>query len=296
MERLASKPIREAIEAQLKTEVARLKSDENVEVCLAVILVGEDPASHVYVANKEKACGRLKIKSIVQRLPETTSQAELLALIEQYNQDPDIHGILCQVPLPKQCNEEEVIEKISPAKDVDCFHPYNVGLLATGKPGFMPCTPYGVLQILRHNKIETAGKKVVIVGRSNIVGRPLSILLSNRPWNATVTVCHSGTKDLPAECRQADILVAAIGQAEFVTKEFVKPGAVLIDVGMNRIDDPSHPKGSRLVGDMDYEDVSTIAKACTPVPGGVGPMTINMLMYNVVNAARFQHGLEAFEL
>ncbi|MDT8446711.1 MAG: bifunctional methylenetetrahydrofolate dehydrogenase/methenyltetrahydrofolate cyclohydrolase FolD [bacterium] len=296
MERLASKPIREAIEVDLKKEVARIKEEAKIEVCLAVILVGDDPASHVYVASKEKACGRLGIKSIVMRLPAETSQAELLALIDQYNKDPDIHGILCQVPLPKHCNESEMIEAIAPQKDVDCFHPYNLGLLAAGTPKFMPCTPFGVLQILKRSQIQTSGKKVVIVGRSNIVGRPLSILLSLKEWNATVTLCHSGTADLAAECRQADILIAAIGRPDFITKEFVKPGAVLIDVGINRVEDPEHPKGARLVGDIDYEGVSSIASACTPVPGGVGPMTINMLMYNVVNAARFQLGLEAYKL
>ena len=295
MERLASKPIKEAIEIDLKAEVESLKT-QGVPVCLAVILVGDDPASHIYVSSKEKSCERLGIKSIVTRLPQDTTQADLMALVQQYNQDASINGILCQVPLPKQCDEQEVIEAIHPDKDVDCFHPFNLGLLAAGSPRFMPCTPFGVLQILKRSQIETKGKKVVVVGRSNIVGRPLSILLSLKGWDATVTLCHSGTKNLAEECAQADILIAAIGKPEFIKKEFVKPGAVLIDVGVNRVEDPTHPKGAKVVGDVDYQDVESVASATTPVPGGVGPMTIGMLMYNVINAARFQAGLSAFEL
>ena len=295
MIRLASKEIKEAIEKDLTQEVASLKS-KGVEVCLAVILVGEDPASQIYVGSKEKACERLGIGSLVTRLPKETSQRELLALVKKYNEDPKVNGILCQVPLPKGLNEQEVIEAIHPDKDVDCFHPFNLGLLAAGAPRFMPCTPFGVLQILKRSNIPTQGKKVVVVGRSNIVGRPLSILLSLKGWDATVTLCHSGTQNLAAECAQADILVAAIGKPEFIKPEFVKPGAVVIDVGVNRVDDPSHPKGSKVVGDVDYEAVSAKAQALTPVPGGVGPMTISMLMYNVINAARFQKGLPPFQL
>jgi len=295
MERLASKEIRESIEVDLQKEVSSLNS-QGVEVCLAVILVGDDPASQIYVNGKAKSCERLGIKSVVQRMPADTSQADLMALVDQFNKDPKINGILCQVPLPKQCNEQEVIEAIHPDKDVDCFHPFNLGLLAAGIPRFMPCTPYGVLQILRRSQIETKGKKVVVVGRSNIVGRPLSILLSLKGWDATVTLCHSGTKNLEEECAAADILIAAIGSPEFIKAAHVKPGAVVIDVGVNRIEDANHPKGSRVVGDVDYQDVSSKASATTPVPGGVGPMTIGMLMYNVINAARFQAGLDGFEL
>jgi len=295
MERLASKVIKEAIEVDLKKEVDALNA-QKIQVCLAVILVGDDPASHIYVSSKAKACERLGILSVTHRLSIDTTQAELMALVHQLNDDDQVNGILCQVPLPKQCNEQEVIEAIDPAKDVDCFHPFNLGLLAAGIPKFMPCTPFGVLQILRRSNIETSGKKVVVVGRSNIVGRPLSILLSLKGWDATVTLCHSRTKNLAEECAQADILVAAIGIPEFIKKDFVKPGAVVIDVGVNRIEDKNHPKGSRVVGDVDYEDVSSVASATTPVPGGIGPMTIGMLMYNVINAARFQAGLSGFEL
>lgn len=295
MKRLSGTEISKAIQEELKVEVKSLR-DQAVETTLAVVLVGDDPASAVYVNNKKKACERLGINSVERILPQSTTQEELLAVIKELNEDASVNGILCQVPLPPQCNEQEVIETIDPAKDVDCFHPYNVGLLATGSPRFMPCTPFGVLQILKRSGYETSGKKVAVVGRSNIVGRPLSILMSLKGWDSTVTVCHSRTKDLEAVCRDADILIGAIGMPEFITKDFVKAGAVVIDVGINRIDAPEHSKGSRLVGDVDYQGISEIAEAATPVPGGVGPMTIAMLMYNTINAARFQKGMPAFKL
>ncbi len=295
MLRLHCKPINEAIELELAAEANRLKA-QGVHPSLAVILVGDDPASHIYVDNKKKACERLGIRSIEHRLPHDCPQEQLLKVVRELNQDPEIHGILCQVPLPKQCNEDEVIRTIDPNKDVDCFHPYNFGLLAQGQPRFMPCTPFGVLQILKRSHFPTQGKKVVVLGRSNIFGRPFSILMSSKPWDATVTLCHSRSLNLAAECRLADILVAAIGKPLFVTKDFVKPGAVVIDVGINRIEDPQHPKGSRVVGDVDYESLEGIAQAATPVPGGVGLMTVAMLMYNTLNAARFSLGLPPFPL
>lgn len=295
MRRLSGTEISKQIKSELQLEVRRL-SEQGVVPKLAVILVGDDPASAIYVNNKKKSCGELGIESLEKKLPADTSQETLLSVVRELNSDPSVNGILCQVPLPAQCNEQEVICTIDPEKDVDCFHPYNVGLLTTGMPKFMPCTPFGILQILKRSDCEVAGQNVVIVGRSNIVGRPLSVLMSLKEWNATVTVCHSRTRDLPQVCAAADILVAAIGRARFVTPDFVKPGAVVIDVGMNRIEDPTHPKGSRLVGDVDYEALENIADAATPVPGGVGPMTIAMLMYNTINAARFQAGMDRFEL
>ena len=295
MQRLAGKDIFPQVQAKLAEEVARL-SESGISVTLAVILVGEDPASQIYVASKERTCGELGIGSLVTRLPSETTQAELLELVQQYNENPQINGILVQVPLPAPLDEDEVLQAISPDKDVDCFHPYNLGLLTAGLARFVPCTPFGVLQFLKHHQIPTSGKKIVILGRSNIFGRPMSILLSQKPWDATVTLCHSRTQNLAEECRQADILIAAIGKPMLVTKDFIKPGAVVIDVGINRIADPNHPKGSRVVGDVDYEGIASVASAATPVPGGVGISTIAMLMYNVVNAARFANGLEAFEL
>ncbi|MDX2470578.1 MAG: bifunctional methylenetetrahydrofolate dehydrogenase/methenyltetrahydrofolate cyclohydrolase FolD [SAR324 cluster bacterium] len=295
MQRLASKDIKAAIEEELKVEASNL-SAKGIQPCLAVILVGDDPASAIYVGAKKKACQRVGIKSIEHKLSADTSQEKLMEIVAQLNADDSVHGILCQVPLPDQCNEDEVLFAIHPDKDVDCFHPHNVGLLTQGHPRYQPCTPFGVMQILKRSGITTEGKKAVIVGRSNIVGRPLSILMSLSDANCTVTMCHSRTKDLKAECRQADILVAAIGKPEFITKDFVKPGAVVIDVGVNRIEDPNHPKGARVVGDVAYAEMEGLASATTPVPGGVGPMTIAMLMYNCLNAARFKNGLAPFEI
>lgn len=295
MKRLSGTEISKEIKEELKKEVATLKT-QGVSPKLAVILVGDDPASAIYVNSKKRTCEELGIGSLEKKLPADTKQEELLSVVRELNSNPSVNGILCQVPLPEQCDEQEVIQTIDPQKDVDCFHPHNLGLLTAGLPKFMPCTPFGVLQILKRSGYDTSGTNVVVLGRSNIVGRPLSILMSLKEWNATVTVCHSRTRNLPEVCAAADILIVAIGRAEFVTAEFVKKGAVVIDVGMNRIEDASHPKGSRLVGDVDYAGIQDLAAAATPVPGGVGPMTIAMLMYNTVNAARFQAGMGRFEL
>jgi methylenetetrahydrofolate dehydrogenase (NADP+)/methenyltetrahydrofolate cyclohydrolase len=283
------------IQQQIKLEVNALKN-KGIEPCLAVIIVGDDPASQVYVRNKKRTCGELGILSLEHKLPSQTSQDDLEGLVKKLNKDSSVHGILCQFPLPQGLNEERVIHTISTDKDVDGLHPFNVGLLATGKPRFISCTPWGVMQLLKHAGIDTEGKQAVVLGRSNLVGRPLSILLSEKSANCTVTVCHSRTKNLASVTSQADILVAAIGRPEYVTADMVKPGAVVIDVGINRIEDPSAAKGSRLVGDVAFETAAEKAEAITPVPGGVGPMTIAMLMANTVNAARIQNGLEPMEI
>lgn len=295
MKVLSAKGIKGQIQEELKSAVDDIK-EKNVQPKLAVVLVGDDPASAIYVKGKQKDCELLGIKSILKQLPQETAQKQLLDVIRELNEDSSVHGILCQVPLPDQCDEAEVMRTILPEKDVDCFHPYNVGLLTSGKPNFMPCTPFGILQILKRYGYDVKGKNVTIIGRSNIVGRPLSVLLSLKGWDATVTVCHSRTENIKGICKQADILVAAIGRAKFVTADFVKKGAILVDVGMNRIDDPTHPKGSRLVGDIDYEGIKEIAEAATPVPGGVGVMTRSMLMFNTINAARLQNGMDPFEI
>ncbi|MFI5235086.1 MAG: bifunctional methylenetetrahydrofolate dehydrogenase/methenyltetrahydrofolate cyclohydrolase FolD [Gemmatimonadales bacterium] len=255
---------------------------------LAAVLVGDDPASQSYVRSKGKACEEAGMLSRTVLLPKETSEADLLALIDQLNADAEIHGILVQLPLPRQINTERVLLRVSPAKDVDGFHPINVGKLVLGDPtAFRPATPWGIIQLLIREKIETKGARAVVLGRSTIVGRPLAnLLLQDAPGgNATVTVCHSKTRDLPAVTRTADILIAAIGRAEFVTGAMIKPGAVVIDVGINRVDDPSKPRGYRLVGDVAFEGASLVASAITPVPGGVGPMTIAMVLRNTIQAA-----------
>jgi methylenetetrahydrofolate dehydrogenase (NADP+)/methenyltetrahydrofolate cyclohydrolase len=260
---------------------------------LAVILVGKNPASQVYVRNKERSSIEAGFKSVKIDLPPTASQSELLAQVAMLNADPTIDGILVQLPLPKQIDENTIIMALDPEKDVDGFHPVNAGRLAIGLPGFVPCTPLGCKELLMRYNIETQGKKVVVLGRSNIVGTPMALLMMQKAKGAdsTVTICHSRTKNLAAECAQADILVAAIGRAKMVTAEFVKDGAVVIDVGINRIDDPSAKSGSRLVGDVDYEAVLPKAGAITPVPGGVGPMTIAMLMQNTLTSWRRRLGI-----
>jgi len=275
-----------AIRDEVKAEVARMKGTGR-RPGLAAVLVGEDPASTVYVRSKGKACEEAGMHSVTIRLPADTPEPDLLATVDRLNTDPDIHGILVQLPLPKHINSEKVLRRIDPGKDVDGFHPMNVGKLVTGdKTAFRPATPYGVQQMLIRSGIETKGAHAVIVGRSNIVGRPMAnLLIQQGPGgDATVTVCHSRTRDLPAVTRSADILIAAIGKPEFVTADMVRPGAVVIDVGINRVDDASRPKGYRLVGDVAYEAVSQIASAITPVPGGVGPMTIAMLLQNTLQA------------
>ncbi|HEU4763025.1 MAG TPA: bifunctional methylenetetrahydrofolate dehydrogenase/methenyltetrahydrofolate cyclohydrolase FolD [Gemmatimonadales bacterium] len=255
---------------------------------LAAVLVGEDPASQFYVKSKGKACEEAGMLSRTVLLPATTPEAELLDLIDRLNGDPEIHGILVQLPLPRHIDTERVLLRVSPAKDVDGFHPINVGKLVLGDPtAFRPATPWGIIQMLIRERVETRGAHAVVIGRSTIVGRPMAnLLLQDAPGgNATVTICHSKTRDLPAITRTADILIAAIGRPEFVTAEMVKPGAVVIDVGINRVDDPSKPKGYRVVGDVAFGPVSEIASAITPVPGGVGPMTIAMVLKNTLQAA-----------
>lgn len=267
------------IKDNVAKEVASLK-EKGVETCLAVILVGSDPASQIYVANKKKACEALGIISKEYVLPETTTEEELLALVEELNNDKSVNGILCQLPLPYGLNESVVINAISPEKDVDAFHPTNVGKIMIGDYDFAPCTPAGIMEMLKYYDISVEGKTCVVIGRSNIVGKPMSLLLLHK--NGTVTTCHSKTADLKEVCRRADILVAAVGRANFVTADMVKEGAVVIDVGMNR------SKG-KLCGDVDFEAVKEKASYITPVPGGVGPMTIAMLMKNTLTAAKKQN-------
>jgi len=271
-----------SVREQFKEEVAGLTA-QGARPGLSVVLVGEDPASAVYVRNKAKACEDAGIHSVVHRLPAETSQEELLALIGDLNKDASIHGILVQLPLPKHIDEETVLVAIDPEKDVDCFHPVNVGNLMIGKEGFLPCTPAGVIEILKRSQVEIAGKHAVVIGRSNIVGKPMAMLLLRE--NATVTVCHSKTPNMPEITRQADILVAAVGRARMIKKEHIKPGAVVIDVGINRLDT------GKLAGDVDFDDVVDTAGLITPVPGVVGPMTITMLLKNTIESARRAHGL-----
>ena len=259
---------------------------------LAVVIVGKDPASHVYVGSKVKTCADLGIYSRRIELPEETSQKEVLEVVAGLNADPSIHGILVQSPPPPHINEEEIIRLIDPDKDVDGFHPVNVGkLVMEDDSGFVPCTPQGCIHLLERAGIETSGANAVVIGRSMIVGKPMALLLMGRGINATVTVAHSRTKELAQVCREADILIPAIGRPEFVTSDFVKEGAVVIDVGINRVEDSSRKRGYRLVGDVAYEEVAPKCRAITPVPGGVGPMTIAMLMSNTIKAARSSEGL-----
>jgi len=271
---------------ELKERIASLRS-KGVIPGLAVVLVGEDPASQVYVRMKGKKCEELGMHSVTMVLPEDTSEADLLRKVEELNKDPKIHGFLVQLPLPKHIDEDKVIDAIDPRKDVDGFHPHNVGKMLIGDPLFLPATPAGVQQMLLRSGIETSGKHVVIVGRSNIVGKPMAAMLVQKGKGAdsTITVVHSRTKDLAEHTKHADILIVAIGKAKFITEDMVKEGAVVIDVGTNRVDDPTSEKGSRLVGDVDFDNVKERTSAITPVPGGVGPMTICMLMANTVTAA-----------
>ncbi len=281
------KRIAQEIREELQKEVEELKG-RGVTPGLAVILVGEDPASKVYVSNKNKTAQALGIHSVSIHLPTETSQEELLARIDMLNRDARIHGILVQLPLPDHIDEDTVIEAIDPAKDVDGFHPVNVGRLVLGKPSFVSCTPAGIMELLRREGIDPSGKHAVILGRSNIVGKPMAILLMQKREgaNATVTVCHTGTKDLAHFTRQADILIVALGRAQIVDGSMIKPGAVVVDVGINRIPDASRKSGYRLVGDVNFDSARKVASAITPVPGGVGPMTIVMLMKNTVLSAR----------
>jgi methylenetetrahydrofolate dehydrogenase (NADP+)/methenyltetrahydrofolate cyclohydrolase len=278
------------VRAQVGMHVARLKTDHGITPGLAVVLVGEDPASEVYVRSKGKMTVEVGMKSVEHRLDADTSQADLLKVIEDLNNDPEIHGILCQLPLPKHLNEDLIINSIDPAKDVDGFHISNVGLLGTGQKSMVPCTPLGCLMMLRDHHGSISGMNAVVIGRSNIVGKPMAQLLLND--SATVTIAHSRTKDLADVVRRADIVVAAVGRAEMVPGDWIKPGATVIDVGINRLDAPERGAGkTRLVGDVDYDSCAAVAGAITPVPGGVGPMTIACLLANTVTACCRANGL-----
>ena len=276
------KAVSAATREAIKNEVAELK-EKGVTPGLAVIIVGDDPASRVYVNNKKKACADLGMLSEEYALPAETTNEELLGLINELNGRKDINGILCQLPLPRHLDEKAVINAIAPEKDVDAFHPVNVGGIMTGDYSFLPCTPAGVMQMLKHYDIETAGKHCVVIGRSNIVGKPMAMLMLHA--NATVTICHSRTANLAEECKRADILIAAVGKPKFVTPDMVKEGAVVIDVGMDR------DENGKLCGDVDFDAVEPICGAISPVPGGVGPMTISMLMRNTLTAAKLQNNL-----
>jgi methylenetetrahydrofolate dehydrogenase (NADP+)/methenyltetrahydrofolate cyclohydrolase len=278
---LDGKQLAQQFRSELAEEVIEFIQNNGVVPCLAAVLVGEDPASEVYIRGKRRACEAAGIESQLHRLNADASTDDLLKLIAKLNKAAEVHGILVQLPLPPQIDRNRVLSAVNPNKDVDAFHPENVGRLVQGRPRFLPCTPQGVQQLLIRNGIETAGKHVVILGRSEIVGRPLSIMLSQHGLggDATVTICHSRSRDLPSITRQADILVAAIGRPKFVTSAYVKPGATVIDVGINRVD-------KSVVGDVDYDAVSTVAGAITPVPGGVGPLTVAMLLRNTLSAAQ----------
>ena len=280
------KAIAEQVRADVAADVAAMVAAGLPKPGLATVLVGDNPASQVYVKSKQKACAQAGIESYGHYLPATASQEEVEHLVKELNDDPKVNGILVQLPLPGGLDEERVLNTISIGKDVDGFHPLNIGRLAQkGRdPLFVPCTPYGCIYLLEKMGVRMDGANAVVLGRSNIVGMPAALLLVRK--NATVTICHSRTRDLPGVVRQADILIAAIGRAEMVRGDWVKPGAAVIDVGINRIDDPTHPKGSRLVGDVCYEEAKEVAGAITPVPGGVGPMTIAMLLQNTVRAAK----------
>lgn len=277
--RIDGKAVSAKVREEVAKEVAALK-EQGICPGLAVVIVGDDPASRIYVNNKKKACQATGIYSEEYALPAETTQEELLALVDKLNHKKDIHGILVQSPLPKGLDEEAVVEAIDPKKDVDAFHAYNVGKIMLGDYQFLPCTPAGIMELLKAYDISVEGKRCVVIGRSNIVGKPMAMLLLHQ--NGTVTVCHSRTKDLPEVTRQADILVSAVGKSHFVTADMVRPGAVVIDVGMNR------DENGKLCGDVDFDQVEPIASYITPVPGGVGPMTIAMLLKNTVTAAKMQ--------
>ena len=285
------KAIAAQIYDEIQAEVAELREKHGITPGLATVLVGENPASQSYVRSKQKTCTKVGFNSIGEHLPEDTSQEEVEGLVKKLNADPSIHGILVQLPLPRHLDEEKILSAISLEKDVDGFHPLNIGRLSMKgrKPLFVPCTPSGCIELLVRSGVEIEGKEAVVLGRSNIVGLPVSMLLLHR--NATVTICHSRTQNLPGVCRRADILVAAVGRPKMVKADWVKPGAAVIDVGVNRVDDPTAKRGYRLVGDVDFDDVSEVAGYLTPVPGGVGPMTIAMLMWNTLAGAKRAAGL-----
>lgn len=294
-ERIDGVAIAAQVRARVASDAAALKA-EGVTPGLTVVLVGDDPASASYVGAKEKACKEAGMNGETIRLPASTPEAELLAVIDRLNADPAVHGILVQMPVPKHIDAQKVIRRIDPMKDVDGFHPVNAGKVLIGDTdGFAPCTPAGVQVLLMESGVDTSGEEAVILGRSTIVGKPMAALLiqSGKGADCTVTICHSRTKDLAAHTRRADILIAAIGRPEMVTADMVKPGAVVIDVGINRVDDATAKKGYRIVGDVKFDEVSAVASKITPVPGGVGPMTIAMLLANTVRAARLRHGSAA---
>jgi len=290
---ILGKDIGNQIREELKHEVEELKK-KGVHPGLAVVLVGEDPGSMSYVTGKATACHELGIHEETFKLPATTSESDLLALVDKLNVDPKFNGILVQLPLPKHIDSNKVLLRMNPEKDVDGFHPMNVGRLMVGEPLFLPCTPAGIQQMLVRSGNDPSGKHVVICGRSNIVGKPMANILFQKAKgaNATVTLVHTGTKDMPSITRQADIIIAAMGSPKAITADMIREGAVVIDVGVNRIPDPTAPKGTRLVGDVDFEHVKEKASVITPVPGGVGPMTITMLMVNTVRAAKVAHGIK----
>lgn len=287
---LDGKGISKQIQAETKAKVERFVDQYSRQPVLAAVLVGDDPASQVYVRNKERACKRVGIKSQLHRLPAATTTEELLAFVGQLNQDSDVNGILVQLPLPEQVDSRAVLDAIDPIKDVDAFHPHNVGLISQGRPRFLPCTPHGIVQLLKRCGVETTGKHVCVIGRSDIVGKPMGMMLVQRDSNlgpemanATVTICHSRTPNLTEIAQSADILIAAIGRAKFVTADMIKPGAAVVDVGINRTDDG-------LVGDVDFDAAMAVAGHVTPVPGGVGPLTVTMLLENTLMAAELQLG------
>lgn len=291
MQKIDGKLVAEKVLSECKEQIALLKG-KGITPGLAVVLIGEDPASKVYVGSKARKCEELGILSRKIEMPVHSSQEEVMAVVEELNNDPAIHGILVQSPPPAHIDEEAIVRAINPAKDVDGFHPENVAKLVLEDPtGYVPCTPAGCMRLLKEAGIETSGAEAVVIGRSMIVGKPMALLLMGKAGNATVTVAHSRTKDLAAVCRRADIVIAAIGKPGFVTADMVKEGATVIDVGINRVKDASKKSGYKLVGDVAYDEVAAKCKAITPVPGGVGPMTIAMLMKNTVQAAKFANGL-----
>ncbi len=279
------KVISSKIKDEVREETNKLLFERNIVPGLAFIIVGENAASKVYVKSKGKACEEIGFHSVTKALPESTTESELLRIIHDFNTDKSIHGILVQLPLPGHINEQKIIEAIDYKKDVDGFHPQNVGRLSIGQSCFIPCTPYGIVELIKRSGVETNGKNVVVIGRSNIVGKPMASLFLRKDLNSTVTICHSATKDIKSFTLDADILIAAIGKPEFVKGDMVKEGSVLIDVGINRVDDNSIPKGYRLTGDVDYNSCFDKVSKITPVPGGVGPMTIAMLMKNTLDSA-----------
>ncbi len=281
------KKIAQDIREELKIKTKKLIDEKGIQPGLAVLLVGDNPASKVYVNSKENACTEVGFKSIVLRKPAETTENEVLEIVKKWNNDPSIHGILVQLPLPKHIDENKVILAISPKKDVDGFHPESFGRLLIGLPGFVSCTPAGIMELLKRYNIETKGKHAVVIGRSNIVGKPIANLLYQKKEfaNAIVTICHTGTDDIKYYTKQADILIAAVGVPELIKADYVKDGVVVIDVGINRVDDPTRPKGYRLTGDVQFDSVKEKAYAITPVPGGVGPMTIAMLLNNTYLSA-----------